>query len=1565
MRSKFYVLIFALLVSVGGFISIQGSIAQALVKDVDLTTGLPVQGKPHTSLKPAIVTSNGDKEVLWDLTHGVYYGYEPSNYYSNLVSVLQGLGFTVTTTTNIGSETLSQYDVVVICVASAWDEAYTTGEVSQIQSYVQNGGGLLIMGDNLGCPNDNINPVSQTFGITCGMSTLSPDDLYFTDLASHPIFAGVSELYYRAGGELVVTSPGEEVAWTGGGEVTVAVAEQGSGRIVVTGDAGFCDNTYIDDSDNQKFAENIFSWLSMASSWTGGKFDFNDGTKQGWTLQGAYDEDGDGPFSSAFGFHWRDRVNHPNPPGLDPGDDDKGSIAICTIGGHGISNPGATWWIMQFHSPNLEASTTWQNATGYTVEIAECMSTFPSIIIYSNLYVVVYDIDEGRDRYFYNGTAQDLEHDVYGDGNADWNHLTFDWSAIPTFPTNYVVKEVFVNIWGKMSDYVEGGLYLDEVTPIGGLMPLPDIVVNPPSFNVTLAQGATTTRTLTIGNVGSADLTFNISTVPAVGWLSLNQSSGTVTPGTDTDITVTFDASGLSPGTHQTDIVINSNDPDESTVTIPVTLEVTGGGWVGGKFDFNDGTDQGWTLEGAYDESGNGPFSSYFSFDWWDQINHPNTPFTDPLGDNKGSVMLFTPSGHGINNPGATWWIMQFHSPDLSASSTWQAANGYTVEIADAMSTGGTLYSNLYVVVYDIDESRDRYFYNGTAQPLQHYSVADWNHLTFDWSGASGFPTNYIIKEVFVNIWGKMTDGVDGGVFLDEVIPISGPTLQPDITVAPGLFNVTLAQGATTTRTLTIGNVGSANLTFDISSGGSTGDKDVMITGWGDLNPGTSFSDFVAYIQSLGYNVTTSNTFPSDLSGYEILILVGGGSAHEDIPESVVDNFVNSGNGLIIFEGVVWADDFDTSAASNPVQSTSGWDLRTNAHVVDAGNPLSAGVATNCTFEGYSTEATIKSGAQIALRWDDNTIFAATYEYGSGKVVYINDLWSWYANYWRGDVTNGEQLLENALQYVLPGTGPATWLSFDPSSGTVTPGTDTDVTVTFDATGLSPDTYQANIIISSNDPDEPTVTIPVTLEVTGGALPTVKIEPATKEIYLGSTGSVDILIENIADLGSFEFEITYNGTIVQIAGSGDVVLGPFLGSTGRSAIPVGPDIDNTAGSVVYGAASFGTQAGASGSGVLATLTWTPQAEGTTTLNLKNVKVGNTEGTEIPVNEIDGEITVIARFWADIDGDNDVDIIDIQLVAARWNTHVGDPDYDPICDVDNDGDIDIIDIQLVAAWWNKPISSSSSSSTSQLVNPDRQGAGTYEPSSSHAENLILRITPDESVKNGSLMSLAVTVENAVDLGAFQFDLVSNSDQVRVADIQLGEFLGSSGNTVSVVGPARDESGRRIVFGAFSFGRNSGPHGSGLLAKIELDGEVKNSIPIELKNLQLVDKEGRPLRVNAIVNECSEWRSRQIIPQGFALRQNYPNPFLGRSGSPTTSISFELPGDREEKMKVNLCVYNARGQVVRTLVDEEKTPGVYTVHWDGRNELGEKVSSGLYLYTITAGNFKATRKMVILK
>jgi hypothetical protein len=100
----------------------------------------------------------------------------------------------------------------------------------------------------------------------------------------------------------------------------------------------------------------------------------------------------------------------------------------------------------------------------------------------------------------------------------------------------------------------------------------------------------------------------------------------------------------------------------------------------------------------------------------------------------------------------------------------------------------------------------------------------------------------------------------------------------------------------------------------------------------------------------------------------------------------------------------------------------------------------------------------------------------------------------------------------------------------------------------------------------------------------------------------------------------------------------------------------------------------------------------------------------------------------------------------------------------------------------------------------------------------------------------------------------------------------------------------------------------------------------------------------------------------LPKVFALDQNYPNPF-----NPSTSIGFDIPVNvvKEEGDRVLLQVYNLRGQLVRTLVDEVKTAGSYVVHWDGTNEQGEKAGSGIFLYRIQAGNFNATKKMVILK
>jgi len=89
----------------------------------------------------------------------------------------------------------------------------------------------------------------------------------------------------------------------------------------------------------------------------------------------------------------------------------------------------------------------------------------------------------------------------------------------------------------------------------------------------------------------------------------------------------------------------------------------------------------------------------------------------------------------------------------------------------------------------------------------------------------------------------------------------------------------------------------------------------------------------------------------------------------------------------------------------------------------------------------------------------------------------------------------------------------------------------------------------------------------------------------------------------------------------------------------------------------------------------------------------------------------------------------------------------------------------------------------------------------------------------------------------------------------------------------------------------------------------------------------------------------------IPQQFSLHQNYPNPF-----NPSTTIQYELP----KAVLVTLKVFNALGQEVATLVDENKPAGVYTARFDA-GALG----SGVYFYKLTAGNFVETRKMIMLK
>ena len=217
---------------------------------------------------------------------------------------------------------------------------------------------------------------------------------------------------------------------------------------------------------------------------------------------------------------------------------------------------------------------------------------------------------------------------------------------------------------------------------------------------------------------------------------------------------------------------------------------------------------------------------------------------------------------------------------------------------------------------------------------------------------------------------------------------------------------------------------------------------------------------------------------------------------------------------------------------------------------------------------------------------------------------------------------------------------------------------------------------------------------------------TVKIVPGNNNICLNSSATIDVVVDSVSNLGAFEFDLIYNGQILKVDSSSHIILGSFLSTTNRNVSPLGPEIDNETGYLKFGGFSFGSNQGPTGSGILASITWTTHDTGSAVLEFQNIQLTDTEGKIIPISHKNATFVVNDRFWADINGDDFVNIVDIQIVAGKWNSQIGDPLYDPICDVNDegkgDGRIDIVDLQLVAWWWHKELPGLNSFTLAKII-----------------------------------------------------------------------------------------------------------------------------------------------------------------------------------------------------------------------------------------------------------------------
>jgi flagellar hook assembly protein FlgD len=101
----------------------------------------------------------------------------------------------------------------------------------------------------------------------------------------------------------------------------------------------------------------------------------------------------------------------------------------------------------------------------------------------------------------------------------------------------------------------------------------------------------------------------------------------------------------------------------------------------------------------------------------------------------------------------------------------------------------------------------------------------------------------------------------------------------------------------------------------------------------------------------------------------------------------------------------------------------------------------------------------------------------------------------------------------------------------------------------------------------------------------------------------------------------------------------------------------------------------------------------------------------------------------------------------------------------------------------------------------------------------------------------------------------------------------------------------------------------------------------------------------------------------LPTVLALHPNFPNPF-----NPETTIGFDIPAVQDRArlaQRVRLRIYNTLGQQVRSLADTPYKPGTYTAYWDGRDDQGHIVASGVYFYRLETNSSTQTRRLTLIR
>ncbi|MBM3214875.1 hypothetical protein FJZ36_08175 [Candidatus Poribacteria bacterium] len=302
---------------------------------------------------------------------------------------------------------------------------------------------------------------------------------------------------------------------------------------------------------------------------------------------------------------------------------------------------------------------------------------------------------------------------------------------------------------------------------------------------------------------------------------------------------------------------------------------------------------------------------------------------------------------------------------------------------------------------------------------------------------------------------------------------------------------------------------------------------------------------------------------------------------------------------------------------------------------------------------------------------------------------------------------------------------------------------------------------------------------------------------------------------------------------------------------------------------------------------------------------------------------------------DLNGDGIIDIIDLVTVARSFGeSGAGSPN-----DINKDGVVDIVDLVLIARRFGEKLVAA--------------------PGIATAGEASLAITAT-GVHGSSDIAVRISPVGSTDIAGYDFELAFDPSRLQMLDVHEGDLLQSQSGTFWQASDATESAiGSLRVIAAVLGDASATTDGEMVEARFRVIGsraEALRSLRIgqatlATRDLDRLNGVGGPVRLDLRLSRDA----RTLVGA------NYPNPF-----NPETWIPYQLAEDSSAIVRV----FDAAGRLVRRLDLGFQPAGAYATrdraaHWDGRNELGETVGSGVYYYEFRAGSYASVGRMAILK